>query len=190
MDPVHKLRSTRLVEYAFAPIPFRNSAPFCETFRDFWHKCGTKSLIVSLSRIFITPCRNSTCNFPSRKVPGFSPLSYATPEYRGLPAIQRRVNLRRGTEKTFLVFRLLHIRRIAPKPAPGAGINCTWYNYFPLFRLQPSFGLTPHSMHSTQKYVYYTLSKCVRQVLFEKFRKKPGRKTIGFAPTVWKHADY
>ena len=37
------------------------------------------------------------------------------------------------------VLRLLHIRRIAPKPAPSAGINCTWYNYFPSsFRHKPS----------------------------------------------------
>ena len=90
---------------------------------------------------------------------------------RCLPAIQRRVNLRRATEKNFFVFCLLHIRRIAPKPAPSAGINCTWYNYFPLFRLQPSFGLTPHSMRRTQKHVYYTLSNPDSQVLFEKFFK-------------------
>jgi len=74
MDPVHKLSSPRLVEYAFAPIPFRNSAPFCGTFRDFWHKCGTMYRIFPLFSVFITPCSNSTCNFPSRKVPGFSPL--------------------------------------------------------------------------------------------------------------------
>jgi len=166
MDPVHKPRSTRLVEYAFAPIPFRNGAPFCETFRDFWHKCGTMYRIFPLSRIFITPCRIRPYDFQKAAVPEipgtFTPFNChivlsaaACPHSEGLPARRRRVNLRLAGEpqaghgeKNF-VFRLLHIRRIAPKPAPSAGINCTWYNYFPFFILSPSaLILPPYSVHS------------------------------------------
>jgi len=104
MDPVHKLRSTRLVEYGFAPIPLRNSAPFCETFRDFWHKCGTMYRIVPLSRVFITPCRNMPYDFQNAAVPEipgtFTPctLAAACPHSEGLPARRRRVNLRLAGE--------------------------------------------------------------------------------------------
>jgi len=101
-----------------------------------------------------------------------------------LPHQPQRTRRPQRLQRNFFVLRLLHIRRIAPKPAPSAGINCTWYNYFPLFRLQPSFGLTPRPMHRTQKYVYYTLSNSDSQVLFEKFvkfflpQRRKGRKDI------------